>query len=110
VPITPPPQIIIFMAAPWASGVGRARSGVPPPSQEDGDDKDQGRDMEADEHDYIQNKVDGIEDSPLERRRSLVVSAEHRFVQDVHHGAVALVDRDRPEGMLRVIARLSRSE
>ena len=89
---------MIFMAAPWASGAGRARSGVSPPSQADGDDEDQARDMEAKEHDHIQNKVGDIEDSPLERRGSLVEFAEHRVVQDLHHGALAVVDRDGPEG------------
>ena len=54
--------------------------------------------MEAKEHDHIQNKVGDIEDSPLERRGSLVEFAEHRVVQDLHHGALAVVDRDGPEG------------
>ena len=79
-PITPPPQIMMFIAAPWASGAGRARSGVSPLSPEDGDDQDQGRDVEAEEHDHTQNKLDDIEGLPLERGRYLGESAEHHVV------------------------------
>ena len=79
-PITPPPQIMMFIAAPWASGAGRARSGVSPPSAEDGDDQDQGRQVDADDHDHIQNKVDYIENLPLERGRYLGESAKHHVV------------------------------